>query len=215
MILQSIARHLQEFYRLDDLPAIDQFLIDADTAAALLGRSDPQRLPSDELLLVKHDTDDLEVALYIAPAILDRLRDDDPFTALHAGNMAPFCVAVEGISHLCCVLWKFLNGLPVSELELEMQGEIDKFLCCAWLQRMQDTPRLPIHHRLFTEYRLAEGISTMQSARYHLASQIADRFCRLLTTRYFFSQRMQAMHRSLKAFYRLSGWEKRRQLGGY
>lgn len=208
MILQQIAERLQDFYRLDALPPFTPFLVDAAAATALVGDHRFATRISDELLLVSHSGADLEVALYIAPHVLDRLRHDDPLVALHRGNLAAFCTAIEGMSHLCCLLWKFQQGMPVTQLELELQAEIDKYLCCAWLQAEQDTPRLPLHERLFARYTLAEGMPAATASRYHRASALAHRFCHFLQARYIAPRRFGAMHRMLKEFYRLSHWQK-------
>lgn len=208
MILQQIAARLQDFYRLDTLPPPAPFLVDAATAVALLGDRRFATHASEELLLVGRRGADLEVALYIAPPVLARLRRDDPLIALHHRNLAAFCTAIEGVSHLCCLLWKFQQGMPVTQLELEIQAEIDKYLFCAWLQAEQDTPRLPLHDRLFVRYMLPRGMPAAAASRYHLASAIAHRFCRWLHAHYVAPHRFVAMHRMLKEFYRLSHWQK-------
>lgn len=208
MILQHIAARLQEFYRLDTLPPLAPFLVDTATAAALVGDHHFAAHAPEELLLVGQRNADLEVALYIAPHVLDRLHRDDPLTALHRENLAAFCTAIEGMSHLCCLLWKFQHGMPVTQLELEIQAEIDKYLFCAWLQAEQATPRLPLHHRLFVHYSVADDLPVATAKRYHRASAIAHRFCRFLHARYIAPSRFGAMHRMLKEFYRLSHWQK-------
>lgn len=208
MTLQQIAERLQDFYRLDALPPLAPFLVDTATAAALVGDRHFAASTPAELLLVGQRNADLEVALYIAPRILDQLRRDDPLTALHRDNLAAFCTAIEGISHLCCLLWKFQQGMPVTQLELEIQAEIDKYLVCAWLQAEQDTPRLPLHEHLFARYTLATGLPPAAASRYHRASAIASRLCRLLHVQYIAAHRFAAMHRWLKQFYRYTHWQK-------
>lgn len=212
MILDAVAEQLQAFYRLDRLPPPDPFLIDAPTVARLASPSQVIDARVSELLLVRSDGAELEVALYIAPQVLQALRKDNPFLRLHDGNLAPFCVVVEGMSHFVCVLWKFCNNIAVSRLELELQAEVDKFLCCTWLQQAQDTAPLPLHERLFVNYAIAEGRTGEETRRYHLASMMAERFCEGVDRRYLRRHRLGAFHRMLPAFYRLSHWEKLRLL---
>lgn len=212
MILSRIANQLRQFYCLSDLPPIDQFLIDRATARALLGNDHRAQQVPDELLLVSHRGDDLEVALYLAPTLMDALQRDDPFRQLHDNNLGSFCTAVEGISHLSCVLWKFLQQMPVSQLELELQAEVDKFLCCAWLQAQQHGERLALHDRLFRRYRMADGCDALSIERYHTASTLAERYCERIDRRYLRVLRLTALRGHLPRFYRLSHWEKLRLL---
>ncbi|MBI2345657.1 MAG: hypothetical protein HYV03_01955 [Deltaproteobacteria bacterium] len=213
MILHHISAYLQTVYRLGNLPPLDRFLIGAEAAQRLAGRTAPLPPDLNELLLLRQRGAELEVGLYIAPSILAALAEDDPYTCLHEGNVGPLCIAIEGISHLCCILWKFLNAVPATQLELEIQAEVDKFICCATILREQ-AEGFHLHDQLFARYRLVEGITAEQSERYHLASELAYRFCRQLQASYLRSHRLAALHRSLQTFYRLSPWGKLRAMSG-
>ena len=214
MILQTIAQQLQDFYRLDPLPPIEQFLITGSTAANALGLRSAQDLQADELLLLRQERDAVELGLYLAPSVLDQLQHDNPLQCFHDGNLAAFCTAVEGVSHWACIWWKHWNEMPVTQLELEIQAEIDKFLCCMWLQQTQGHPlQTTVWQRLFDQYRVIDGIDPVQTHRYHLASRMASQFCdKLVASRPLLSLRWHTIQQLMRKFYRLSHWAKLRAL---
>ncbi|MBI4366352.1 MAG: hypothetical protein HY543_05990 [Deltaproteobacteria bacterium] len=201
MILDHIAALLQTWYRIDNLPPLAPFL---------LTRAPSLPAETREALLVRPCGRDLEVGLFIAPEIVGRLAHRDPFQSLAEENLDDFCVAVEGISHWCCVLWKFQQGTPVTQLELEIQAEIDKCLCCMWLLAMQGSSWNALHAKLFSTYRIA-ATCPQAATRYHLASLLAARFCAHMMERYR-RRHLTRWHRRLREFYRLTHWQKLRAL---
>ncbi len=80
--------------------------------------------------MVKQETDALALALFVDAAVVANLERHDPGVALHDGNFADFCLAVEGVSHFVYVALRAAGDRPVSPLELELQAEVDKFACC-------------------------------------------------------------------------------------
>ena len=70
--------------------------------------------------------DEVALSLYLDPALLARLTREDPLVRLHAGNVADWCTALEGVSHFLYLAWNAGHDKPVSLLELEMQAEVDK-----------------------------------------------------------------------------------------
>ncbi len=143
-----------------------------------------------EQLFVRHDPDDGEVqlALYIAPEVVDTLRRDDPLDHLHGGNLESFWVALEGVSHFVMVAWRARAGRPVSALELELQAEVDKFVA-AWLllarqgAALESTGR-QLLRQLFDKYVLHEAVGAEEADRYHVASRVAYSFCTTLVARF-------------------------------
>ena len=63
-------------------------------------------------------------------AALANLERHDPATRLDETNFADFCLAVEGVSHFIYVALRAADDRGVSQLELELQAEVDKFACC-------------------------------------------------------------------------------------
>jgi len=96
---------------------------------------------TDEQVLVAQDGSTLWVSVYLAPTVLQRLASANPLEALHGGNIADYWTALEGVSHFVYLAWNAAYDRPVTLLELELQGEIDKYVCSLWLLREQDPTR--------------------------------------------------------------------------
>jgi len=82
-------------------------------------------------------SDEVALSLYLDPALLARLAREDPLVRLHAGNVADYWTALEGVSHFLYLAWNAGHDKPVSLLELEMQAEVDKYVASYWLLRQQ------------------------------------------------------------------------------
>ena len=72
-------------------------------------------------------------ALFVDAAALANLERHDPAARLDDRNFSDFCLAVEGVSHFVYVALAAARQRPVSQLELELQAEVDKFVCCCLL----------------------------------------------------------------------------------
>lgn len=146
---------------------------------------DSKATGADEQLLVACGDDTLDLALYLDPCLLQRLGASDPTAALHAGNVADYLTAVEGVSHFVCVAWHAGHDRDVSLLTLEMQAEIDKYLTTYLLLRRQSPARFPteLHDLLFTRARIDPQLACGREVLYRTANDHAARFCRAIETR--------------------------------
>ena len=192
-----------------------------DVADFLL--TDRDRLPqavrtsgADEQVLVAQDGDTLWVSLYLEPAVLQRLALSDPFEGLHTGNIADYWTALEGVSHFVYLVWNASHDRPVTLLELELQGEIDKYVCSLWLLRAQNPGRFPaeLHPLLFEQARVDAALAGDRIGLYCRANAYAARFCRRLarTLRPRGSAEHAAAITELRRFYRLSRERKFRHI---
>lgn len=127
-----------------------------------------------EALVVAGDTDNADIGLYLDANIVTLAQR---FVARQAGGcIDSFCVAVEGVSHF--VYLTFCGATlsrPVSQIELELQAEIDKFVMLRALFGCRD-----LVHRLFTDFRIDERLSSIEQARYRAANQHGQRYARWL-----------------------------------
>jgi len=176
--------------------------------------TDRSRLPpavrandSDEQVLVAEDDGTLWVSLYLEPAVLQRLASANPFEALHAGNIADYWTALEGVSHFLYLAWNASHDRSVTLLELELQGEIDKYVSSLWLLQEQNPNRFPVelHHVLFERTRVDTVLAGDRMELYRRASFYAERFCRRLarTLRPAGFNAQAAAIAELRRFYRL------------
>src|SRR5437764_12456138 len=93
---------------------------------------------ADEELLVAQPadgSDEVVMSLYLDPALLERLRREDPLRRLHAGNLADCWTALGGVSHFLYLAWNARHDRPVSLLGPELQAEVDKYVVSCWLPR--------------------------------------------------------------------------------
>ena len=137
---------------------------------------------TEEQLLVAQPADgrdEVAVSLYLDPALLTRLAREDPLTRLHAGNLADWWTALEGVSHFLYLAWNAGHDKPVSLLELELQAEIDKYVASYWLLRRQLPGHFPqeLRRALFARTRVDPGLAAGPAELYREASRYAERFC--------------------------------------
>jgi hypothetical protein len=131
MVLQQLQDLLAGIYDLPmRLPMCTISCSPSASAAAALRDSN-----TDEQLLVRDEGGAAAVGLFLDPQLLERLALANPLEALHAGNLADYWTALEGVSHFIYLAWNAGHDRGVSLLELELQAEIDKYVsscgCCA------------------------------------------------------------------------------------
>lgn len=152
------------------------------------------------------------VSLYLDPALLERLKRQDPMEQLDDGNVADYWTALEGVSHFLYLAWHAGHDRPVSLLELEMQAEVDKYVASYWVLRRQLPERFPAELRrlLFERTRIDPRLADGREDLYRAASRYAEKFCRRLE-RSLRSARTGShgeVLAELRRFYRLSNARK-------
>ena len=202
-------RQLENIYEVDVPQNVDDFLISDAYLARCLGGENGW-LDSGEQLLVHEDEDCLNISLYIDQAILDRLQADDPTENLHSGNLADFCIVVEGVSHFLYLLWNAHFDRPVSLLELEIQAEVDKYIAASCLFSQQSRGQVPpgLTRWLFSEPAFDSRLDDVARRRYQDANYYAGRFCAEIEDRYLRQKRPGSLIKELRRFYRLTRWQK-------
>jgi hypothetical protein len=169
---------------------------------------------ADEELIVAESANGAEVnvSLYLDPALLERLAGADPLVALNAGNVADWWTALEGVSHFLYLAWNAGHDKPVSLLELEMQAEVDKYVASYWLMRRQYPRHFPAELRrvLFERTRIDPRLAHEQRRLYAEAHRYAARFCQRLEQRLTSAAHGEReVLAELRRFYRLNTARKR------
>jgi hypothetical protein len=197
MLLRKLETLLHGLYGLDVAYAVDDFLI---TDAAVAGSLDGGGRKVDEKLLIAEAGGEADVALYLEQELLERLERRDPLTRLDADNLADFWAALEDVSHFTYYAWNAARDKPVSLFELELQGEVDKFVATEALLRAQHgrEPR-GLHGWLFDSPTLDPELDDEERERYRRANRYAAKYCRRLN-----SADDTTRQRELRRFYRLS-----------
>lgn len=210
-VLESIKGELERVYEIHVPLAIHDFLTtDRGTANAL---ADVDAFHADEFLFVSHDDSGTYMTLFIDDAIIDHLDDDNPLDVLHEGNLASFCVALEGVSHFTYLAWRAGFDRPVTQLELEMQAEVDKFVASRLLMERQAAGQASqsLGQRLFEQVSYHPDLDAPSRERYEAANSYAGRYCRQLEARW--NSQARSVTRDLRRFYRLDQRQKIRHIG--
>jgi hypothetical protein len=134
----------------------------------------------------------LELAL-VLPASID--ADAPPTSDAHLQ-------LIEGISHFVHLSERARTELPTTELELELQAEVDKF---ALLRARREGSTLgELHHWLFEQVTFLHPKDSAQGERYRLANDLAARLWARLVERDDESFTRKVLYR----FYRLGQTDK-------
>jgi len=149
---RSIQRTLERFYHLEDGPDVTDFVRTVEG-------------PSREALLMRHADDELELALVLPSGDGGDGNAKDVYVQM-----------IEGVSHFVYVAERARIDLPATELELELQAEVDKFVLLAFddeelvMERVRD-----VHRSLYENVEFLHGADSEPGQRYRLANELAAR----------------------------------------
>jgi hypothetical protein len=151
--LRRLQRTLERYYGLERAPDVVRFVAQGDGETR-------------EHLLVRETDDALEIKL-VLPPIAPEFGLNDGFLQL-----------LEGVSHFLYLVERVRTGLPATQLELELQAEVDKFVLLA-LSPSSVSPALErraLHEQLYEHVTYLHDADTELGERYRLANDLAARF---------------------------------------
>jgi hypothetical protein len=123
---------------------------------------------------------------------------------------------VEGVSHFSYLMWNARHRRGISQLELELQGEVDKYIAAFWLLRAQHPDHRPRELRpaLFEKTRIDPRLSPARQHLYAAATRHAARFCARLESSLLSNRPVlrRAAVAALRRFYRLGSTHKLRHI---
>ena len=198
-LLARLQLGLEALYRVETQLAIDAFVIDGDQRDQMR----PARAPREQLLLREADGE-LAMALFVDAAALANLEQNDPTARLDDENFTDFCLAVEGVSHFVYLALRAAESRPVSQLELELQAEVDKFACCFLVAGTAASLR----RRLYGDVIYAADLDADERERYRTANREAARYAAALERRFLASEQTVGLLAELRRFYRMDLPEK-------
>lgn len=206
-MLSQLQEHLTSIYRVDPGYDVNDFLITDPVIAEILGNGSLIR-ETEESVLLQEDDDGLAMSVFLDSAMLSRLKDANPLQDLQADQLKDLWTVLEGISHFNYIAWRARKNRRVSLLELEIQGEVDKFVSTFLMALDQEDSELAVklHGWLFDNVRFNPALSKDQHERYTTANNYAARFCHGLRERLSRDSR-EGLH-ELRHFYRLSQRDK-------
>lgn len=198
-MLTRLQGGLETLYRIATEVKVDQFVLD-ESARDAFG---VERSPREQLLL-SESNGELEIGLFVDQGALENLQRNDPSHALGEHNVGDFLLAVEGVSHFVYTVWRAKANRQVSALELELQGEVDKYVTCLLTAGEHRGVSPWLRQRLFVEFAYLDDLSGDERERYEVANSNASRYSASLERRFVKPGRMLEMLAELRRFYRLS-----------
>jgi hypothetical protein len=180
-VLRRLQRRLERFYHLEATPDVRGFVRESVEAS---GR---------EALLLRETAGELEMALLVPSGGATAANEGDYFLQL-----------AEGVSHFVYVANRARQELPSTQLELELQAEVDKFVLLVLEQTPYDRGEaFEVHSRLYERVTFLHAPGTELGDRYRTANDLAARFVRRLM-----AYGHETTHAALRRFYRAGQAEK-------
>jgi hypothetical protein len=192
-----IQQRLCRFYGIDEAPAVDDFIA-------------AEGAPREALLLREGPDGELEIALQLPRAALED-HGRPSFDEL--------CQIIEGVSHFLYVVERARRELPATELELELQAEVDKYLLLAHgpvlgsagsvgPRRFEPARAARARSTLFHRVAYLHPAGTERGDRYRMANDLAARFAGRLEATFARHGRYDQMRAALRRFYAAGQTEK-------
>ena len=201
-MLNSIFRHIDRVYGLELEVDIEDFLISSDTCARL--GQDSARAAV--LVREGQSHEELELGVYLGEEALDQLTEIDLTTSLCPASFELLVTAIEEVSHFAYLHYSALRERCVTQLELELQAEVDKFII-TWMillaSRNDGEPR-NLLDRLFGDFEIRRELEPMTRERYQAATSLAARYCTHVVQAALSRDRLSALLPELRSFYRLT-----------
>jgi hypothetical protein len=186
----DVQRRLEAFYDLEPEAPVTCYLIPPSEAAHMPGGG--------SRTLVAQEGDEVRLGVVLDEATSAHLERADPRTRLDSANLGSFSTLTEEVSHFLYLLFRARSDWSATRLEIELQGEVDKYLAALFFLGLQGEGAVSARLRslLFERYRLAE------------ASRLASRYCRWLELRYLRTRRVGDLAREARRFWRLGQSQK-------
>lgn len=199
-MLKRIQRVLTDLYDLELPLSVDDFVCDEEAARATVGDA----VERGEVLLVAEEPDGCAIGLYVHEGAVAALEDrgDAPLD----GRFEAWSLATEGVSHFVYLTFRVENDEAVSQLELELQAEVDKYatglLAGNGVGAIRERSRA-LRHRLFEDVDFLDGVGTEEGDRYRTAHRLAAKYALRLERHFVDTGELGALERELRRFYRL------------
>ncbi len=198
----DVQRRLEALYALEPEAPVTEYLIPPSEVAHLPGGG--------SRTLVSQEGDVVRVGVVLDEATGAHIERVDPRERLDHANLSSFSTLTEEVSHFLYVLSRARVERTLTQLELELQAEVDKYLIALFFLSLQNEGAVPtgLRRLLFDRYRLVEGLSAESAERYHEASRLARRYCGWLESRFLRGGRLADLAREARRFWRLGQREK-------
>lgn len=201
-MLASILHHIDRVYDLDLGVDIQDFLVTRETCARL-GHDDAHA----SVFVREHDArDEIELGVYIGESELDRLSKIDLTQTMHPESFELLVTVIEEVSHFAYLVFSASRDQRVTQLELELQAEVDKYVTATLLlaARNEGRVRANVLDRLFGDFEVRRGLDSGRRDRYKAAASLASRYCSYVVEASLGRESLNALLPELRSFYRLT-----------
>jgi hypothetical protein len=176
---------LERVYGLERVAAVDEFVVEGGAGER-------------EALLLREEDGALEMGLRLPQLEAEAELDTT-------------CQIIEGVSHFVYLVERARVRRETTQLELELQAEVDKWVILgASIQPFDARRSAHLRKRLYEAVSYAEAEGTETGDRYRVANDVANRFVRRLERWYVDGARFRELRAELRTFYRLGQEEKLR-----
>jgi len=202
-MLASLLSQLDRIYDLELEVKIEEFLISREVCQNLAGDC---ATGSTVVVHQGREDEEIELGVYIGEETLARLNELDLSSGVASEHFPALCIAIEEVSHFAYLMWNANRDKSVTQLELELQAEVDKFVTSALLLARKNRQLVPadLMDRLFGDFVLRDGLDFSRRERYLTASSFARTYCSFLVRRFLRRPRVADLLAELRHFYRLT-----------
>jgi hypothetical protein len=184
LVAKRVQQDIERFYRLERAPSVEAFLRTMDATER-------------EAVRIRDASDGAVEIEVLAPALSA------------SPDLDSVCQLIEGVSHFVYVADRARRELPTTQLELELQAEIDKYVLLALEGDRYDAPAArALHERLYEQVRFCHPEGTEAGDRYRMANDLAARMVRRLEVLYAEKGRFAELRETLSRFYRMGQADK-------
>jgi hypothetical protein len=207
-MVRQIQSVLEGIYGVSLPVSAEDFIINEQTLAALIEKKlvDASFARRRGALLVYAEDDTINISLYFQQRLYTLLEEKDTKWI----NLDDLCTAFEEISHFFHLIYFWERQRQTTQLELELLGEIDKFLLSFLLlvpAINEERIRL-LRYKLFGQFSPIEGLSSQQWQRYYHSYRLAARYCSHLERQFLKRSCLEALFQEVRHFHRLPCSEK-------
>ena len=174
----------------------------AEDVASFLHTADDEG--AREALLVRQDGEAIELALVLPAEVASA-----PWATL---SLDQRCQVIEGASHFLVVCERARTERSTTQLELELQAEVDKWLILSQGGRLDGHGDAQLRGALYEDGRYLHDEASTEGARYRLANTLAARFVHRLSNAYAQRGLHREMRSQLGRFFRMGQEEKMRAI---
>ncbi len=209
-MLQQIQNELEQIYQIPLNQAVEEFLLPEIAPSCV--KENPWILHSDEALVVEQSEAHLDVGLWLSPDLLSWSQQNDLDDLSQQSNLMlvqKLGPLIEGVSHFMYLLWKAEKNVNVTQLEMELQAEVDKFVLLRKL--FEEIPSGDLMNALFEDVKWNPVLEEKEQERYVTAVKLASQYCDYLRINHKMSD-SEGILPELRSFYRMNQAEKIRHI---